>query len=95
VTPELPDTVQGRNARPVLDDFIHVYAVRLGAADSRPVMYSCRWAAKRIGVSPKTVHRMLAYLVEVGALMPHGAMPGRGTRGTGLFLPSTGAAGGG
>jgi hypothetical protein len=72
----------------VVEDFELVAGLRRATYDLEPVIYSCRWAADRVGAHHAAVSKVLRALVRLGALVDAGEMPARnGTRGTKLYEP--------
>jgi hypothetical protein len=78
------------NAPPLMHriaaDFAYVTGLRFAVGDSRPVPYASRWVASRVKVSHVAVQTACRYLVEHGVLSEAGVMPGRGKRGTKLYV---------
>jgi hypothetical protein len=81
-------------AETVREDFALVHGLRLWAGDERPVPYACGWAAARLKCHKATVWRALGQLVDAGVLESAGELPGRGKRGTRLYLPAGAEIGG-
>jgi hypothetical protein len=68
-----------------------VFAVRryVGLPDDAPI--GCEWAGHWTGMSKPTAWRALKALSAAGVLTPAGELPGRGKRGTALYLPGDAA----
>lgn len=73
--------------RRLVADLEFLFGVRLAVYERRPLLYSARFGAARLGdVSKSTVFRLLGELVRLGALLDEGPAPGReGRRGTGSY----------
>lgn len=84
--PSLPEPVSLVVAR-VAEFYALVRGLRLSMEDDRPVPFACGWVAEKIGVRKVAVWRARNRLVEAGVLVHAGTLPGRGKRGTDLFLP--------
>ena len=67
--------------------FALIAGLRLAAGDDRPVPFACGWVGERLDVPKLTVWRTRKRLVQLGVLEHVGALPGRGKRGTDLFVP--------
>lgn len=91
----LPPGLPG-SARVVGEFFGLILALRLWACDERPIPFACGWVGLKVGLSDRTVWRARIALVEADVLTKLDPLPGRGKRGTDLFLPGpllTGAVG--
>jgi hypothetical protein len=87
---ELPPLPDGATAtmREVYEFFKLVHGLRLEACDHRDVPFACGWVADKLGLSKKSVHRVLAQLDAAGVLRQTGSLPGRGSAARTCGLPS-------
>ncbi len=59
----------------VVADLELLFGLRLAVGDDRPMLYSVRWRQEALGLSYRTVHRVLETLVRLGAVTKGEAMP--------------------
>jgi hypothetical protein len=65
--------------------FARVYGLRLWAGDRRPVLFTHRWVARKLGLPRLMVYDALKQLVADGVLVDGGKMPGSRSQ---LYAPS-------